>query len=74
MVINESTTASGTLNASDPDGNALTYGIVSNGTLGIAKIIDVLKGTYTYTPKAGASGRMPRLRIHLRVSSPAIPT
>jgi hypothetical protein len=56
ILIAEGTAISGTLSASDSDGDALTYLIVSNGSLGTASITNASKGTYSYTPKAGASG------------------
>jgi len=56
VLIAEGASVSGTLSASDADGNALTYSLVSNGSLGTASIPDAAKGAYTYTPRAGASG------------------
>ena len=50
------TIATGTLGASDVDGDALTYSIVSNGSLGTAAIINAATGTFSYTPNVGASG------------------
>jgi hypothetical protein len=47
---------SGSLSASDPDGDALTYSIVSNGGSGTVQITNPSTGTYTYTPKAGGTG------------------
>jgi hypothetical protein len=46
----------GKLNGSDPDGDPLTYGIVVNGSLGIAKITNAATGAFTYTPNAQATG------------------
>ena len=46
----------GTLSAEDPDGNPLTYSIVSNGSLGVAKITNATTGAFTYTPNAQATG------------------
>jgi len=56
VLIAEGTALSGTLSASDPDGDALTYIIVSNASLGKAQITDASKGGYTYTAAAGLSG------------------
>ena len=52
----EDTPASGTLVASDVDGDALTYAIVGNGTKGSATITNVATGAFTYTPNANANG------------------
>ncbi|MDQ0889600.1 hypothetical protein QFZ81_004688 [Paenibacillus sp. V4I9] len=47
---------SGTLSASDANGDPLTYSIVSNGTLGTAVITNPSTGAFTYTPNAGVIG------------------
>ena len=52
----EDTPASGTLVASDVDGDALTYAIVANGTKGTATITNVATGAFTYTPNPNANG------------------
>ncbi len=52
----EDTVASGTLVATDVDGDALTYAIVANGTKGIASITNVATGAFTYTPNPNANG------------------
>jgi len=51
-------TVTGTLNlnASDSDGDTLSYSIVSNGTLGTAVITNAVSGAYTYTPNPGQFG------------------
>jgi hypothetical protein len=54
--VDYNTTACGSLNAYDPEGDALTFQIVDNGTLGNAIITHAATGTFTYTPHAGASG------------------
>jgi hypothetical protein len=46
----------GTLSASDPDWDALTYSILSNPTKGTVQITNNGTGAYTYTANAGASG------------------
>jgi VCBS repeat-containing protein len=56
LAINEDVAASGTLAATDPEGKALTFSIVTNGTKGTATITNAATGTYTYTPNANASG------------------
>jgi VCBS repeat-containing protein len=53
---NEDTPVDSTLNASDPDGDTLTFSIVTQGTLGTASITDTASGAYTYTPDTGAMG------------------
>jgi hypothetical protein len=47
---------SGTLSASDPDGDALTYAIVGNGTMGTVTITNTSTGAFTYSANSGASG------------------
>ena len=49
--------ASGTLTGSDPEGDPLTFSIVSNGALGSATITNAATGAFTYVPNAGAVGR-----------------
>src|SRR6185503_33934 len=56
LAATEDTTATGTLNASDIDLNALTYSIVANGTKGTATITNVVTGAYSYAPNANANG------------------
>lgn len=46
---------SGTLSASDPDGEPLTYAIVANGSKGTAVIDDSSSGAFTYSAIAGTS-------------------
>jgi VCBS repeat-containing protein len=52
----EDVAAMGVLSASDADGNALVYSIVSNGSNGTALITNVDTGSYSYTPNPGATG------------------
>ena len=47
---------SGTLSVSDPDGDALTYAIVANGSQGTAVVTNASTGAYTYTANTGTSG------------------
>jgi Big-like domain-containing protein/HYDIN/CFA65/VesB family protein len=56
LTTNEDTTASGTLVATDADGNALTYGIVANGTHGTVAVANASTGAYTYAPDANYCG------------------
>lgn len=46
----------GQLSATDADGNALTYSIVSNGSKGSATITDTTTGAFTYVPSPNANG------------------
>ena len=46
----------GQLNAYDPDGDFLTYNIVTQSSKGYAMIIDAATGKYSYSPNPGASG------------------
>jgi len=52
----ENTPVQGTLNASDPENDPLTYSIVSNGSKGTAVISNAAAGTFTYTPDPNATG------------------
>jgi hypothetical protein len=47
---------SGELSASDADGDALTYALVDNSSLGTVEITNSSTGAYTYTPNTGVSG------------------
>ena len=53
---NAGTAASGTLTASDADGDALTFTIVTQPAHGTLKLTDASKGNFTYTPTTGYSG------------------
>jgi ELWxxDGT repeat protein len=47
---------SGTLTGTDPDGDRLTFSIVTNGALGSAVITNAATGAFTYTPNPGGGG------------------
>src|SRR4029077_12944866 len=52
----EDTPGTGTLAATDVDGDALTFSIVANGSKGTATITNATTGAYTYTPNPNANG------------------
>jgi VCBS repeat-containing protein len=52
----EDTSANGTLSATDADGDALTYSVVSDGTKGTVTITNPATGAYTYVPNADENG------------------
>lgn len=54
--ITGSATGTGTLGATDGDGDALTYTLISNGSKGTVIITNSATGTYSYTPNSGATG------------------
>ena len=56
LTTNEDTAATGTLSASDVDGDALTYSIVANGSKGTATITNASTGAFSYTPNLNANG------------------
>jgi CSLREA domain-containing protein len=50
------TAASGTLQGSDADGDAITFAVASNPMHGTLALTDASKGTFTYTPNTSYSG------------------
>ncbi len=52
----EDTPKAGTLSATDPDGDALTYSVVSQGSKGTVTITNSATGAFTYTPNSNANG------------------
>jgi len=52
----ENQPVSGQLTAIDPDGDPLTYSIVTNGSKGSAVITNPATGAFTYTPNKDATG------------------
>ncbi|HET9680194.1 MAG TPA: FG-GAP-like repeat-containing protein, partial [Gammaproteobacteria bacterium] len=56
LTLNQDTTASGTLAATDADGDSLTYNIVSGTQHGTATLTNAATGAYDYAPDTGYSG------------------
>lgn len=56
VLTSEDVAVSGTLSATDPQADPLTFKVVSNGTLGTASITNATAGSFTYTPKLDAFG------------------
>jgi VCBS repeat-containing protein len=56
FTVNENSSLSGQLSGSDPDGDPLTFAIVTNGSKGNAVITNPSTGAFTYTPNADATG------------------
>ncbi len=56
LTVKENQSASGTLQATDPDGDPLTFSIVSQPAHGKVTINNASQGSYTYTPDHGYSG------------------
>lgn len=54
LTINEDTETNGTLTATDPDGNSMSYSLVTNGARGTVNVD--ANGAYTYTPRANTNG------------------
>ncbi|MBE9580321.1 MAG: tandem-95 repeat protein [Proteobacteria bacterium] len=52
----EDTAISGTLDASDVDGDALTYVLVTSGSKGTASVTNSSTGAFIYTPNQNANG------------------
>ncbi len=57
LTTDENKAAGGTLKASDPDGDSLTFGIASQPAHGSVTLNDKATGAYTYTPTSGYSGK-----------------
>ncbi len=53
---NEDLIITGTLNATDGDGDLLSYSIITNGAIGMVMITNASTGAYSYTPNANANG------------------
>ncbi|MBF0117019.1 MAG: putative Ig domain-containing protein [Magnetococcales bacterium] len=53
---NQGVATTGTLNASDEEGSALTYQIIDNGSKGTATITNQATGAFSYTPNSGSTG------------------
>src|SRR5439155_7597928 len=56
LTTSEDTPATGTLVATDVDGDALTSAIVTNGTRGVATITNAATGAFAYIPNPNANG------------------
>lgn len=56
LATRENVAASGTLEATDPDGNPLQFDIVTAPRHGSVTLDDAATGAYTYTPDAGYTG------------------
>ena len=56
LTTQEDTAATGTLAASDVDGDALTYSVATQPANGAVVITDATTGDYTYTPNADYNG------------------
>jgi hypothetical protein len=52
----EGVALSGTLQASDPEGNPVTFAVTGVATLGTVLVTDASTGAFTYTPNPGATG------------------
>ena len=56
LITSEDVVANSNLNATDLDGDVLTYSIIGNSTKGTTVITNTTTGAYTYTPNANATG------------------
>ncbi|MEH7159145.1 tandem-95 repeat protein [Neobacillus drentensis] len=56
LEVTEDETATGQLEASDSDGDTLTYSLVEDGKKGNVTITDAKTGAFTYTPAANENG------------------
>jgi ELWxxDGT repeat protein len=55
LIVKAGAIITGTLDAVDLEGDALTFRLVTNGGKGVATIIDSATGAFTYTPNPNAS-------------------
>ncbi|MBF0628702.1 MAG: tandem-95 repeat protein [Magnetococcales bacterium] len=56
LSVNQNTAGTGRLSASDANGDALTYALVTNGSKGSATLTNANNGSYRYVPRAGVTG------------------
>jgi VCBS repeat-containing protein len=56
LTATEDLQTTGQLEATDPDGNALVFSVVSNGSLGTVTITNAATGQFSYSPAADANG------------------
>ncbi|MBF0212888.1 MAG: tandem-95 repeat protein [Magnetococcales bacterium] len=56
LTTTQNATGAGTLIATDAEHDSLTFSIVTNGTKGVASLLNAATGSYRYIPNAGASG------------------
>ena len=56
ITVSENSTASGQLQAQDPDSDSLTYAVVTNPAQGTLASFNTNTGAFTYTPNANATG------------------
>ncbi len=56
LTVTEDVAKTGTLAASDVDGDALTYEVVAQGTKGVVAITNATTGAFTYTPNGNTNG------------------
>ncbi|MBF0628007.1 MAG: tandem-95 repeat protein [Magnetococcales bacterium] len=56
LTVTEDVTATGTLSASDVDGDTLTYSVVTQGAKGTVTITNAATGAFNYVPNADANG------------------
>jgi len=57
LTTDENTSITGTLSAMDADGDALTYAIAANASMGTATITNPATGVFTYVPNKDAVGK-----------------
>jgi hypothetical protein len=56
VTTSEGASAGGVLQATDPEGDGLTFSVVTAPSKGVVTITDATTGAFTYTPNAGAVG------------------
>ncbi|MBF0627035.1 MAG: SUMF1/EgtB/PvdO family nonheme iron enzyme [Magnetococcales bacterium] len=56
LTVSRDAAATGTLRATDDDGDGLTYRVITNGSKGRVTLTDSATGAYRYTPNSGVTG------------------
>lgn len=56
ITVDEDSSVTGTMTASDADGDAISFSIVTEPNLGTVTVTDVSTGAFTYTPNSNESG------------------
>ncbi|MBF0339823.1 MAG: tandem-95 repeat protein [Magnetococcales bacterium] len=56
LMLHADQSVNGTMSASDPDGNPITWSLVTQAVHGVVTIVNAATGSYSYVPNANESG------------------